>query len=330
MTFPIEQITQNASSKSQANSDLAQSRGKRYAQSNEPPSSSDKNTKDSQITLKSDKIKELTGSDRIRTRELYKGSSEFELQFTLNILCNDPPQLSKNDGGIERRVKLIPYLYKFVDQETVDVETKKHKESRVELRQELKKIRKMIKKIKQETDEQTPNLISLRLQQTKIKKEIITPLRFKLKDEELGDSLKADKDLQDGMLFLLIDHWRKNKGKYIQNEVAKERSIEYMNDNNPLIDWLKGYTKTDKKDKKNFIRVGDLLKSYNNIWDSKLKSGKFTEFLEQAKIDVIRDDSNGHKIFVEKKPEEDEEMKVEEEEVEEEVGGINEEDKEDE
>jgi hypothetical protein len=99
-----------------------------------------------------------------------------------------------------------------------------------------------------------------------------------------------------------MNHWRKNNGKYIQNEVAKERSNEYMNDNNPLVEWLKGYNKTDKKDKKNYIRVGQLIKTYNAIWDSNLKIRKFTEFLEKAKIDLIYDDSNGHKIFIEKKP----------------------------
>jgi phage/plasmid-associated DNA primase len=308
MTFPIEQITQNASSKSQANSDLAQSRGKRYAQSNEPPSSNEKNDKDSQITLKTDKIKELTGDDRIRTRELYKGSTEFEIQFTLNILCNDPPKLSKNDGGIERRVKLIPYLYKFVDKEVLDEETKKYDESRKELSEELEKIQEKIRIIQEETNEKTPNLTRLQEKEEQIHKELTNPFRFKLRDDELGTKLKQDKDLQDGMLYLLMNHWRKNNGKYIQNEVAKERSNEYMNDNNPLVEWLKGYNKTDKKDKKNYILVGQLLKTYNAIWDSKLKSGKFTDFLEQAKIDVIRDDSNGHKIFIEKKPvvEEDE------------------------
>jgi len=304
MTFPIEQITQNASGRNQANSDLAQSRGKRYAQSNEPPSSNEKNTADSQITLKTDKIKELTGDDKIRARDLHKSSTEFEIQFTLHILCNDPPKLSKNDGGIERRVKLIPYPYKFVDEDTLVIEKKKYEDEQKERQDELKEVLEKIEKIKEETDEKTPNLVKL---EDKVKQlEINVPFYFKLKNDELGTSIKQDKDLQDGMLYLLIRHWAKNNGKYIQNEVAKQRSNEYMNDNNPLINWLKGYDKTDKKDKKNFIRVGELLKAYKSIWDSNMKTEAFTNLLVQAKVDIIRDDSNGHKIFLSKKQEVDE------------------------
>lgn len=54
-------------------------------------------------------IKDLTGGDTIAARRLYENSFEFRPQFKLWIRGNYKPVLNGGDGGIARRVKLIPF-----------------------------------------------------------------------------------------------------------------------------------------------------------------------------------------------------------------------------
>lgn len=54
-------------------------------------------------------IKDLTGGDTITARRLYEKSFEYRPQFKLWIRGNHKPILHGSDGGIARRVKLIPF-----------------------------------------------------------------------------------------------------------------------------------------------------------------------------------------------------------------------------
>jgi len=117
--LPIDQLTQNASGRDSANSAMAGMRGKRYCQLNEPED--DNQT----LTLKVARIKELSGEPEITVREIFQKSSSMRVDFTMSILCNDIPKLSKNDGGVERRIKVIKYPYKFVDEPIEDFHRKR-------------------------------------------------------------------------------------------------------------------------------------------------------------------------------------------------------------
>lgn len=108
--LPIDQLTQNASGRDTANSAMANMRGKRYCQLNEPE---DDNTT---LTLKVARVKELSGESEISVRQLHQQATMMRVDFTMSILCNEIPKLSKNDGGVERRIKVITYPYKFVDE----------------------------------------------------------------------------------------------------------------------------------------------------------------------------------------------------------------------
>jgi phage/plasmid-associated DNA primase len=122
--LPIEQLTQNSSGRDTANSALAQMRGKRYAQLNEPEDSGD----DKNLTLKVARIKELSGESETTVRELHQKATTMRIDFKMNILCNEIPKLSKNDQGIERRIKVITYPFKFVDDVVEDFHKKKDDE----------------------------------------------------------------------------------------------------------------------------------------------------------------------------------------------------------
>ena len=61
------------------------------------------------------KLKQMTGGDKLTSRGLYKGTTQFKPQFKMALMCNDLPQLGGNDGGIWRRIEVVKYISKFTD-----------------------------------------------------------------------------------------------------------------------------------------------------------------------------------------------------------------------
>jgi putative DNA primase/helicase len=61
------------------------------------------------------KLKELTGGDTLVSRGLFKDLREFKPQFKMILQCNDLPKLGGNDGGVWRRVEVVKYISKFMD-----------------------------------------------------------------------------------------------------------------------------------------------------------------------------------------------------------------------
>ena len=106
--FSPEQFTEYQKDKNRANSELAQSIGKRCVMTTEPESGS---------TIKTENLKRLTGRDPITTRELHGKTVCFKNTFTVNIQANDLPKLSKLDEAIEKRMKILHYPFQFVHQD---------------------------------------------------------------------------------------------------------------------------------------------------------------------------------------------------------------------
>lgn len=59
-------------------------------------------------------IKGLTGGDMQSARGLHEKKQSFVLTVLPNILCNKIPNIDDMDGGIARRIKLVPYKARFV------------------------------------------------------------------------------------------------------------------------------------------------------------------------------------------------------------------------
>lgn len=95
---------------------MAGARGKRYIMASEPKQSKG---------LQSDVIKQLTGGDMITGRNLNKDPIHFKPMAKWNMGCNDIPGIDSTDGGIWRRVCVIPYVSKFVDPECQTLNNKK-------------------------------------------------------------------------------------------------------------------------------------------------------------------------------------------------------------
>lgn len=67
-------------------------------------------------------LKELTGTDPIQGRSLYKDTITFVPQFTLAVCTNNLPGFRSNDDGTWRRVRLVAHKAKFVDKNALMVE----------------------------------------------------------------------------------------------------------------------------------------------------------------------------------------------------------------
>lgn len=100
----------------QANPTLAKCQSIRYLLVSEPDDGSD------DVKFNVDFIKMLTGGDIITTRDLFKSNISYKPQFTPFVQCNNKPKLGKIDNGIKRRLKIINYPLKFVDNPTKQTE----------------------------------------------------------------------------------------------------------------------------------------------------------------------------------------------------------------
>lgn len=85
---------------------LAKAKGKRFVQAQEP---------EHDDKLHTGMIKELTGGDLITARDLHKSTITYKPQFGLFLQTNTIPKLNKLDGGIKRRMVIVPFPLQFVE-----------------------------------------------------------------------------------------------------------------------------------------------------------------------------------------------------------------------
>lgn len=85
---------------------LASLRGCRIAMAAEPPADKD---------MQPDVIKHLSGGDPVTCRHLNKDPITYIPTNSWHMFCNDLPKMANTDEGILRRLRVIPYVSKFVD-----------------------------------------------------------------------------------------------------------------------------------------------------------------------------------------------------------------------
>ena len=105
-TLPINIITEKRPRAEANNPALARTKGKRFACLQEPESNEQIN-----VGL----MKELTGGDTIQASAKYKDPVEFKPQFKMILTCNELPAVNSNDRGTWRRLRLVEFISKFVD-----------------------------------------------------------------------------------------------------------------------------------------------------------------------------------------------------------------------
>lgn len=115
--LPVALLTQKRKASGAASPEMAVTKGKRLAVMQEP---------DVNETLNIGQMKEMTGNDKIQARGLYKEPFEFTPQFKLLMMCNDLPNVPSNDDGTWRRLEVVDFKARFVDEQK-DVDPSKHR-----------------------------------------------------------------------------------------------------------------------------------------------------------------------------------------------------------
>lgn len=104
--LPVTLLTQKRASSNAATSEVARTKGKRFAVLQEP-------SEDERLNI--GLMKELTGGDKIMARALYRDPIEFKPQFKMVLLCNHLPNVPSDDGGTWRRIRVLEFNSKFVE-----------------------------------------------------------------------------------------------------------------------------------------------------------------------------------------------------------------------
>lgn len=72
------------------------------------------------VALREDFIKQATGGDKLTARYMREDFFEFSPTHKLQLLTNHKPTIKGQDGGIWRRVRLVPYLASFGEADAVE------------------------------------------------------------------------------------------------------------------------------------------------------------------------------------------------------------------
>ena len=88
-----------------ANPDIMAIKNRRFIYLQEP---------DDKEPLNTSRMKQFSGEDMIEARGLFKDQEKFKVTGKLNMMCNSKPIIRTMDRGTWRRIRVIPFVSKFV------------------------------------------------------------------------------------------------------------------------------------------------------------------------------------------------------------------------
>ena len=106
-------ITQKRPASNACTPELLKNKGKRFITLQEPD-------EDEKIHVGA--MKELSGGDKIQARGLHKDPIEFKPQWKIVMTSNVLPEVSANDRGTWRRIRVTEFISRFVEQEDLDAD----------------------------------------------------------------------------------------------------------------------------------------------------------------------------------------------------------------
>lgn len=112
--LPISLLTNKRVASNAASPELARVKGRRFCVLQEP---------ENDVKLNVGLMKELTGGDKIVSRDLFCPMVEFKPQFKLVLTCNKMPDIPSNDGGTWRRIRAVEFRSKFCEKPDPTVDT---------------------------------------------------------------------------------------------------------------------------------------------------------------------------------------------------------------
>ncbi len=104
--LPIAALTGKRASASAPQPEIARLVGKRFVVLQEP---------NEREQIQVGVMKEYSGGDKITVRTLHKEPFDFFPQFTMFLTCNQLPKVPADDGGTWRRIRVVKFTSKFVD-----------------------------------------------------------------------------------------------------------------------------------------------------------------------------------------------------------------------
>ena len=106
--MPVSLLTQKRASSNAASPELARAAGSRLLIFQEP---------EDNVVFNTGLMKEMS-SDTIIARMLYSDPIEIVPQWKMIMMCNALPKITSTDGGTWRRVRVVPFESKFVENPT--------------------------------------------------------------------------------------------------------------------------------------------------------------------------------------------------------------------
>lgn len=103
--IPVSLLSEKEGSSGNATPQIAQMKDCRWAVCDEA---------DNTQVLKKNSIKKITGNDSFHCRSLYQNSTKLELTITPIVVSNDIPSLIDSDQPTRDRIRIIPFLRKWV------------------------------------------------------------------------------------------------------------------------------------------------------------------------------------------------------------------------
>jgi P4 family phage/plasmid primase-like protien len=178
--------------------------------------------------VNSELAKKLSGGEKITARDLNKSNITFKQTITADLLTNVIPKLSKLDGGIARRLKIINYPFSFVDKPNPD------------------------------------NIYE------------------KLRDYNLASKLENPEYIKEYMLLMIeyaVKHFNDDISKLETPKEVKEQIEEYIEENNPINNWLTKCVIQNIPDKK--VKTSEVHKHYleSKFCDVKLSAEAFSKIM---------------------------------------------------